>query len=126
MKNIIQESDRLSVFYADSVSIQLGQEPLLIEVTEGGEPKTLWVLRGITFVDENNEPVIPSFVITNDEYFLLAMMLEHKDFDESGDEVLIERTLPMDWDEIYAMVIAMREAAAAESTELGNEQEQQP
>lgn len=118
----MSETGKLSVFYENSVALQLGQGPLLIEVTQNGEPKTLWVLRGITFVDENNEPVIPNFVITDDEYFTLRTMLEHT----NDDGVFHERTLPFDLDEIYAMVIAMREEAAAESTELGNEQEQQP
>jgi hypothetical protein len=120
----MSETGKLSVFYENSVALQLGQEPLLIEVTESGEPKTLWVLRGITFVDQNNEPVIPSFAITSDEYFELSEMLEHKEFDENGSEITVPRTLPVELDEIAAMVEAMREEAAAESTELGNEQEQ--
>lgn len=104
----MSETGKLSVFYENSVALQLGQEPLLISATEDGEPKTLWVLRGITFVDQNNEPVIPSFVITNDEYFALASMLEHSDFDESGDEALIERTLPMDIEALKLLLEAMR------------------
>lgn len=124
MIKIIQESDKLSVFYENSVSLQLGQRPLLIEVTENGEQKTLWVLRGITFVDGNNEPVIPNFVITDEEFFELSEMLEHKEFDENGSEITVLRALPVELDEIAAMVNAMREAAA-ESTEPGNEQEQQ-
>jgi hypothetical protein len=103
-----QESDKLSVFYENSVSLQVGQQPLLISVTESSKPKTLWVLRGITFVDVTNEPVIPSFVITNDEYFALASMLGHSEFCESEDEVLIERTLPHEIDDIKALIEQMR------------------
>jgi hypothetical protein len=118
MKTIIQESDKLSVFYENSVSLQVGQQPLLISVTESSKPKTLWVLRGITFVDVTNEPVIPNFVITDEEFFELSEMLEHKEFDENGSEITVPRTLPFDLGEMAAMVIAMRQWKAAQSESL--------
>lgn len=94
-----------------------------VDVTKDGAAFTVAIMVGTNhFKDEAGNPVTPLGYLSNDEYFLLRTMLEHTD--EDGE--LIERTLPLSWEDIDAMVIAMRNAAAAESTELGNEQEQQP
>lgn len=83
-----------------------------VDVTKNGEPMTVVIFVGTNhFKDEDGNPVTPLGYLSNDEYFLLRTMLEHTD--ENG--VYHERTLPMDWDEIDAMVIAMREAAAQQS-----------
>lgn len=90
-----------------------------VDVTKNGNALTVVIFVGTNhFKDEDGNPVTPLGYLSNEEYFTLRTMLEHTD---ENDE-LVARTLPMDWDEIDAMVIAMREAAAAESTELGNEQ----
>ena len=113
-----------SILLADSVIPRAYHTPISVDVTKNDQPLTVWLLRGLEFKDEAGNPVTPLGYLSNDEYFLLRTMLEHTD----ENDVFHERTLPMSWEDIDAMVIAMREAAAAESTELelGNEQEQQP
>lgn len=94
-----------------------------IDVTQSGNPLQIVILPGTeSFSNADGEPATPVGFISKSEFFTLRTMLECT---TDGGE-LIERTLPTAWEDIDAMVIAMREAAVAESTELGNEQEQQP
>jgi hypothetical protein len=111
-----------SILLADSVIPRANHTPIPVDVTKNGQSLTVWLLRGLEFHDEDGNPVTPLGYLSNDEYFLLRTMLEHTD--ENG--VFHERVLPYPWEEIDALVTKMREEAAAESTELGNEQEQQP
>lgn len=77
-----------------------------VNVTKDGLPLTVAIMVGTNhFKDEAGNPVTPLGYLSNDEYFLLRTMLEHTD----ENDVYHERTLPMDWDEIDAMVIALRE-----------------
>jgi hypothetical protein len=112
-------ADTYSILIAESVIPRANHTPIPVDVTKNGQPLTVWLLRGLEFQDEDGTPVTPEGYLSNDEFKLLSTMLEHTD----GNDVYHERTLPMSWEEIDAMIIAMRKAAAAESTELGNEQE---
>ncbi|MEQ3693156.1 MAG: hypothetical protein ABNH16_06975 [Thalassolituus sp.] len=115
-------ADTYSILIAESVIPRANHTPIPVDVTKNGQPLTVWLLRGLEFKDEAGEAVTPLGYLSNEEFFTLRTMLEHAD----ENDVYHERTLPMDWDEIDALVTKKREEAAAESTELGNEQEQQP
>jgi len=104
-------SDTYSILLADSVIPRKNHKPIPVDVTKNGQPLTVWLLRGIKFHGGAGNPVTPEGYLSNDEFKLLSTMLEHTD----ENDVYHERTLPMDWDEIDAMVIAMREAAAQQS-----------
>lgn len=83
-----------------------------VDVTKDGAEFTVAIMVGTNhFKDVDGNSVTPLGYLSNDEYFLLRTMLEHTD----ENDVYHERTLPMNWDEIDAMVIAMREAAAQQS-----------
>jgi hypothetical protein len=114
--------DTYSILIADSVIPRNNHKPIPVDVKKNGQPLTVWLLRGLKFQDEEGEEVTPEGYLSNDEFKSLSTMLEHTD--ENG--VLIERVLPYPWEDIDALVTKKREEAAAESTELGNEQEQQP
>ena len=87
-----------------------------VDVTKDGAEFTVAIMVGTNhFKDEDGNSVTPLGYLSNDEFFTLRTMLEHTD--ENG--VFHERTLPMDWDEIDAMVEAMRaeKLAAQQVTE---------
>lgn len=104
-------ADTYSILIAESVIPRANHTPIPVDVTKNGQPLTVWLLRGLKFKDEAGEAVTPEGFLSNDEYFLLRTMLEHTD----ENDVYHERTLPMDWEDIDAMVVAMREAAAQQS-----------
>ena len=107
-------ADTYSILIAGSVIPRANHKPIPVDVTKNGQPLTVWLLRGLKFKDEAGNPVTPEGYLSNDEYFTLRTMLEHTD---ENDE-LVARTLPMDWDEIDAMVEAMRAAKLAAEAEV--------
>lgn len=111
----LRAADTYSILIAGSVIPRANHKPIPVDVTRNDQPLTVWLLRGLEFHDAEGEPVQPEGYLSNDEYFTLRTMLEHTD----ENDVYHERTLPMDWEEIdamvIAMVIAMREAAAQQS-----------
>lgn len=108
-------ADTYSILIAESVIPRANHTPISVDVTKNDQPLTVWLLRGLEFKDEAGEAVTPEGYLSNDEYFTLCTMLEHTD----ENDVYHERTLPMDWDEIDAMVEAMRaeKLAAQQVTE---------
>lgn len=83
----------------------------VLDVTQDGQAFEIHIYRGKKFSDENGETFTPLGYLSNDEYFTLRTMLEHTD--ENG--VFHKRVLPYPWEEIAAMIIAMRKAAAQQS-----------
>lgn len=104
-------ADTYSILIADSVIPRANHTPIAVDVTKNAKPLTVWLLRGLEFKDDEGNPVTPLGYLSNDEYFTLRTMLAHTD----ENDVYHERTLPMSWEDIDAMVIAMRAAAAQQS-----------
>ena len=89
----------------------------VLDVTQGGQTFTVHIYRGKLFHDDEGESFTPLGYLTLQEYFTLRGMLAYTD--ENGVEH--ERTLPMEWSEIDAMIEAMRAESVQE--QLGNDQE---
>lgn len=86
-----------------------------VDVTKNGNALTVVIFVGTNhFKDEDGNPVTPLGYLSNDEYFTLRTMLEHTD----ENDVYHERKLPYPWEDIDAMVIAMRQWKAAQSESL--------
>ena len=90
----------------------------VLDVTQGGQAFEIHIYRGKLFHDDEGDSFTPLGYLTLQEFFTLRGMLGGAD--ESGNE--IERTLPMEWSEIDAMIEAMR-AESAQEQQLGNDQE---
>lgn len=104
-------ADTYSILIAGSVIPRANHKPIPVDVTKNDQLLTVWLLRGLEFKEDEGNPVTPLGYLSNEEFFTLRTMLEHTD----ENDVYHERTLPMDWDEIDAMVEAMRAAAAQQS-----------
>lgn len=89
----------------------------VLDVSQGGQTFEIHIYRGKKFSDDEGESFTPLGYLTLQEYFALRSMLAYTD--ENGNE--IERTLPMEWSEIDAMIEAMRAESAQEQP--GNDQE---
>ena len=89
----------------------------VLDVTQGGQTFEIHIYRGKLFHDDEGESFTPLGYLTLQEYFTLRGMLGG--VDENGNE--IERTLPMEWSEIDAMIEAMRAESVQEQP--GNDQE---
>lgn len=89
----------------------------VLDVTQGGQAFEIHIYRGKLFHDDEGESFTPLGYLTLQEYFTLRGMLGG--VDENGNE--IERTLPMEWEEIDAMIEAMRAESVQEQP--GNDQE---
>lgn len=89
----------------------------VLDVTQGGQAFEIHIYRGKLFHDGDGESFTPLGYLTLQEFFTLRSMLAYTD--ENGVEH--ERTLPMEWEEIDAMIEAMRAESAQEQP--GNDQE---
>lgn len=98
-------TDTYSILIAESVIPRANHTPISVDVTKNSQPLTVWLLRGLEFKEDEGSPVTPEGYLSNDEFKLLSTMLEYT----TDDGKLIERTLPMAWDEIDAMIVKMRE-----------------
>ena len=78
----------------------------VLDVTQGGQTFEIHIYRGKLFHDDEGESFTPLGYLTLQEFFTLREMLGGED--ENGNE--IERTLPMEWEEIDAMINNMRES----------------
>ncbi|MGB0504374.1 MAG: hypothetical protein ACPGGD_09995 [Thalassolituus sp.] len=107
-------ADTYSILIAESVIPRANHKPIPVDVTKKGQPLTVWLLRGLEFHDAEGEEVTPLGYLSNDEFKLLRTMLEHTD----ENDVYHERKLPYPWEDIDAMVIAMRQWKAAQSESL--------
>ena len=89
----------------------------VLDVTQDGQTFEIHIYRGKLFHDDEGESFTPLGYLTMQEFFTLRSMLAYTD--ENGVEH--ERTLPMEWEEIDAMIEAMRAESAQEQP--GNDQE---
>ena len=78
----------------------------VLDVSQGGQTFEVHIYRGKLFHDDDGESFTPLGYLTLQEYFTLRSMLAYTD--ENGVEH--ERTIPMEWEEIDAMIINMRES----------------
>lgn len=114
----IPDHQMVSVVIPGIHSDYANHSPLsVLNVTQDGQTFEIHIYRGKLFHDDEGEAFTPLGYLTLQEYFTLRGMLGG--VDEDGNE--IERTLPMEWSEIDAMVNAMRAESAQEQP--GNDQE---
>lgn len=107
----LPDSKMVSVVIPGIHSDYANHSPLsVLDVTQGGQAFEIHIYRGKLFHDDEGESFTPLGYLTLQEYFTLRRMLGG--VDENGNEV--ERTLPMEWSEIDAMIIQMREEALNE------------
>ena len=101
----LPEHKMVSVVIPGIHSDYANHSPLsVLDVSQGGQTFEIHIYRGKLFHDDEGESFTPLGYLTLQEYFTLRDMLGGEN--ESGNE--IERTLPMGWEEIEAMVIQMR------------------
>ena len=115
----LPDNQMVSVVIPGIHSDYANHSPLsVLDVTQGGQAFEIHIYRGKLFHDDEGESFTPLGYLTLQEFFTLRSMLAYTD--ENGVEH--ERTLPMEWSEIDAMVEAMR-AESAQEQQPGNDQE---
>lgn len=115
-ENLLKEVDTYSILIAGTVVPRPNHIPVEISLTREGVLIDIWLLRGSTFINEDGEPVTPEACISVDTFQFLSSKVDHTD--EEGNTV--ERTLPLDWESINAMVLELR-AQDTEQTEVADD-----
>ena len=114
----LPDHQMVSVVIPGIHSDYVNHSPLsVLDVTQGSQTFEVHIYRGKLFHDDEGESFTPLGYLTMQEFFTLRSMLAYTD--ENGVEH--ERTLPMEWEEIDAMIEAMRAESAQEQP--GNDQE---
>lgn len=107
----LPDSKMVSVVIPGIHSDYANHSPLsVLDVTQGSQTFEVHIYRGKLFHDDEGESFTPLGYLTMQEFFTLRSMLAYTD----ENDVEHERTLPMEWSEIDAMIIRMREEALNE------------